>query len=138
MRESGRIVWTVLRLRQRRMALDQEILVRMCPREAREGRHALGRDVIAVCGEFDDDYRIGEAPQGGRAIDAPGDEQERDACRQPQQETEEVRATALGQIGDVRPRGLAAPESGVPVACVNVRCPSCYPYRSLRRAARTG
>ena len=52
-------------------------------------------------GELDDDHRISEPAQQFRSVEPPGDEQEGDPRREPQDEAEEIRPAALGERGDV-------------------------------------
>src|SRR3546814_18324556 len=52
-----------------------------------------------------DDERIGEASKRLRAIHAPRDEQEGQACCKPQQEPEKVGASTLGERGKITHRG---------------------------------
>ena len=51
--------------------------------------------------EFHHQHRIGEAAQRFGTIDAPGDEQEGQPRREPQQEAEDIGPAALGQGGDI-------------------------------------
>src|SRR3546814_12872556 len=69
------------------------------------GKPALQAKRCDLGCKLHDDDRIGEASKRLRAIHAPRDEQEGQACCKPQQEPEKVGASTLGERGKITHRG---------------------------------
>ena len=65
--------------------------------------------------KFDDQYCVGKAAQRLRSVKPSGDEEERDACRKAQQESENIRAPALGQRLNIVFIGSGCRQSVTPV-----------------------